>query len=159
MVTVAGIGGADRVAEDKANGLVLLRVHGAEPEAGGARRRRAEGAEVTLLGVADPQAQGGGGAVSAAKARVSDTLALEPPPALGFDGAAALDAQGKLAGIVAIEAGRGCRPRAGASTAALAPVEAVRALLDAQNVAPASAAVTGTEAAKASVVRVICVRK
>ncbi len=30
VVTVAGIGGADRVAEDKANGLALLRVHGAD---------------------------------------------------------------------------------------------------------------------------------
>ena len=62
-----------------------------------------KGADVTLLGVADPQAQGGGSAVSAAKARVSDTLALEPAPALGFDGAAALDAQGRLAGIAALK--------------------------------------------------------
>ena len=102
VVTVAGIGGADRLAEDKANGLVLLRVHGAslKPAALGAAAPKGE---VTLLGIADPQAQGGGSAVSAAKARVSDTLALDTPPALGFDGAAALDAQGKLAGIVAIK--------------------------------------------------------
>ena len=74
------------------------------PEAG--RRSRAaapKGADVTLLGVADPQAQGGGSAVSTAKARVSDALALEPAPALGFDGAAALDAQGRLAGIAALK--------------------------------------------------------
>ena len=51
------------------------------PEAAGARRRKPQGADVTLVGIADPQAQGGGGAVSAAKARVSDTLTLEPAPA------------------------------------------------------------------------------
>ena len=39
VVTVAGIGGADRVAEDKASGLALLRVYGAQLEAGGARAR------------------------------------------------------------------------------------------------------------------------
>jgi len=42
---------------------------------------------------------------------------------------------------------------------ALAPVEAIRNFLDANNVAPAAAAVTGADAAKGSVVRVICVRK
>jgi peptidoglycan hydrolase-like protein with peptidoglycan-binding domain len=157
VVTVAGIGGADRLAEDKANGLVLLRVHGAslKPAALGAAAPKGE---VTLLGIADPQAQGGGSAVSAARARVSDALALDTPPALGFDGAAALDAQGKLAGIVAIKPAVVAGP-APATTAALTPVEAVRTLLDAQNVVPAPATVTGTEAAKTSVVRVICVRK
>jgi hypothetical protein len=154
VVTVAGVGGADRVAEDRSSGLVLLRVHGAElkPVALGAAAPK--GADVNLLGVADPQTQGGGSAVSAAKARVSDTLALEPAPALGFDGAAALDAQGKLAGIAALKVGT-----PPVMTAALTPIEAVRAFLDAQNVAPASAAVSGPEASKASVVRVICVRK
>ena len=67
---------------------------------------------------------------------------------------AALDAQGKLAGIAALKVAA-----VAGTTAALAPVEAIRALLEAQNVAPASAAVTGPDASKASVVRVICVRK
>jgi hypothetical protein len=157
IVTVAGIGGADRVAEDKTNGLVLLRVHGADlkPVALGAAAPK--GADVSLLGVADPQAQGGGGAVSATKARVSETLVIEPSPALGFDGAAALDAQGKLAGVAALKVVAAGTPPA--TTAALTPVEAVRAFLEAQNVAPASAAVSGPEDSKAAVVRVICVRK
>jgi hypothetical protein len=43
--------------------------------------------------------------------------------------------------------------------ATLTPVEVVRNFLDAQNAAPATSAVSGTDAAKASVVRVICVRK
>ena len=102
---VAGIGGADRVADDKASGLALLRVYGcaissrsrspartrkARPDAG--RHRRSAGAGRRQR------------ASSAAKARVSDTLILDPAPALGFDGAAALDAQGRLAGMRRLKA-------------------------------------------------------
>ena len=159
IVTVAGIGGTDRVAEDKTSGLALLRVYGANLKPVVLAGENAKG-DVTLIGVSDPQAQGGGGAVSAAKARVTDTLTLEPAPALGFDGAAVLDAQGKLAGIAALKvpvvAGTGPTPAAGAT---LTPVETIRNFLDAQNVPPASGGAAGVEAAKASVVRVICVRK
>jgi len=160
VVTVGGIGGADRVADDKASGLVLLRVHGADLKPVTLASAAAKGADVTLVGVADPQAQGGGRAVSAVKARLSDALALEPAPALGFAGAAALDAQGRLAGMavlnIPVVAGTAPAPSA---TAALAPVEAIRNFLDANNVAPAAGGVAGADAAKASVVRVICVRK
>jgi hypothetical protein len=90
---------------------------------------------------------------------VSDALALDPVPALGFDGAAVLDAQGKLAGLAALKvpvvAGAAPSPNA---TATLLPAEAIRALLAAHKVDPAGA-VAGSEAAKGSVVRVICVRK
>ena len=160
VVTVGGIGGADRVADDKASGLVLLRVHGADLKPVTLASAAAKGADVTLVGVADPQAQGGGRAVSTVKARLSDALALEPAPALGFAGAAALDAQGRLAGMavlnIPVVAGTAPAPSA---TAALAPVEAIRNFLDANNVAPAAGGVAGADAAKASVVRVICVRK
>ena len=160
VVTVGGIGGADRVADDKASGLVLLRVHGADLKPVTLASAAAKGADVTLVGVADPQAQGGGRAVSAVKARLSDALALEPAPALGFAGAAALDAQGRLAGMavlnIPVVAGTAPAPSA---TAALAPVEAIRNFLDANNVAPAADGVAGADAAKGSVVRVICVRK
>ena len=90
-----------------------------------------------MLGVADPQAQGGGGAVSAAKARVSDTLALDPAPALGFDGAAALDAQGRLAGIAALKVrwSRGPAPTPCAAQRSRRSRRSAR-FLDAQNVAP-----------------------
>jgi hypothetical protein len=158
VVTIGGIGGADRVAEDKANGLALLRVHGANLKPVALAGEPQKG-DVTLAGVADPAAQGGGSAVSTAKARVVDTFALDPAPALGFDGAAALDAQGRLVGIAALKPAvvAGPAPGSGAS-ATLTPVEAIRGFLSAQNVAPASAA-GGVEAAKASVVRIICVRK
>src|SRR5947209_127811 len=145
VVTVAGIGGTDRVAEDKTSGLALLRVYGANLKPIALAGEHHKG-DVTLIGVSDPQAQGGGGAVSAAKARVTDTLTLEPAPALGFDGAAVLDAQGKLAGIAALKvpvvAGTGPTPAAGAT---LTPVETIRNFLDAQNVPPASGGAAGVE--------------
>ena len=53
------LGRADLVAEDKGAGLALLRVYGARdlsPLAAG----DAKGSDVTLVGIADPQAQGGG---------------------------------------------------------------------------------------------------
>ena len=104
---------------------MLLRVYGADLKPVALASAAAKGADVTLVGVADPQAQGGGGAVSIAKARVSDALALEPAPAPGFDGAAALDAQGRLAALAVLNspvvAGTAPAPNA---TAALAPVEA-----------------------------------
>jgi len=158
VVTIAGIGGADRVADDKASRLALLRVHGANLNAVALAGAAPKG-DVTLLGIAEPQAQGGGAAVSPAKARVSDALALDPAPALGFDGAAALDAEGRLAGIAVLDiplvAGTAPGPSA---TAALTPVEAIRALLAEQKIV-ADGAAAGTEAAKGSIVRVICVRK
>ncbi len=158
VVTIAGIGGVDRLAEDKTNSLVLLRVHGSDIAPVALGTAAPKGGEVSLVGVADPQAQSGGGAVSVAKSRVSDMLVVDAP-ATGFDGAAALDAQGRLAGIVTIKpavvAGTGV---AAAPSTTLTPVDAVRALLDASKIA-ASGTVAGPEAAKASVVRVICVRR
>jgi len=159
VVTVGGIGGADRIAEDKDRGVALLRVFGAELKPVTFSSETPKNADIALLGVLDPQAQGGGAAVSVAKARVSDALALDPVPALGFDGAAALDAQGRLAGIASLRVPvvAGSAPNVGAS-ATLIPADAVRALLAAQNIAPAATA-SGADAAKVAVVRVICVRK
>ena len=108
---------------------------------------------MTLVGIADPQAQGGGGAViDGTRAGSRKAPALEPAPAPGFAGAAALDAQGGSPASWC-QAGRGRGTRSAA--AALMPVEAMRTLLAEENVAPAPAIVTGTEAAKESVVRMI----
>jgi len=159
IVTVARLGGADRMAEDKDKGLALLRVYGAGLKPVALAGENPKG-DVTLIGIADPQAQGGSAAVSAAKARVTETLALDPAPAVGFDGAAALDAQGRLVGIASLKvpmvAGAAPTP---VTSATLTPVETVRNFLDAQNVAPAPAGAAGIEAAKGAIVRVICVRK
>jgi hypothetical protein len=159
VVTVAGIGGTDRIAEDKEKGIALLRVFAGDVRPIALAADGAKNADVTLLGVLDPQAQAGGSAVSAAKARASDALALDPVPALGFDGAAVLDVSGKLTGIAALKvpvvAGAAPSPSA---TAVVLPADSIRALLAAQNIKPAGV-VAGSEAAKAAIVRVICVRK
>ena len=105
-IAIAGHGNADRVAEDKERDLALLRIYGARGlkplnlANGGAKTA------VDLTGILDPQNQGGGNAVSSVKAQLSDTV-LSPPPALGFSGAAAMDADGKFAGHGAVEAGAG----------------------------------------------------
>lgn len=159
VTTVAGIGGADRVADDKDKNLALLRVYTNDLTPMALAADNVKPSDVTLLGVADPQAQGGGGAVSAAKARVSDTMMIEPSPALGFDGAAVLDAQGRLAGLATMKAALvASATPAPQPAAALAPADAIRKLLATQKIT-ASGAAAGTEAAKGSVVRVICVRK
>jgi hypothetical protein len=158
VLTIAGIGGVDRVAEDREKGLLLLRVYGArELKAIALAGETAKEPDLTLLGIAEPDAQAGGRAVSVMRARLTDAR-IEPAPGPGFTGAAALDAQGRLTGLVtlkpALVAGTGAGPQA-----ALTPVETIRNFLDAQNIAPAAAAVSGVEPAKAAIVRVICVRK
>lgn len=162
VVTVAGIGGADRVADDKANGLALLRVYGAanlKPIA--LANESAKAGDVTVVGIADPQAQAGNNAVTAARAKINaanDARIVEPAPALGFTGSAVLDAQGRLTGLAALKVPVVAGPAPATPQASLVPVEAIRTLLDAERIAQDGAA-SGAEAAKAAVVRVICVRK
>ena len=99
-------------------------------------------------------------AASSVKASVAQIgsgseLALSPAPALGFSGAAALDSDGKFAGVALLKpvlvAGRRTPP----PQAALVPADTVREFLKANGVNAAG----GSADAKASVVRVICVRK
>jgi peptidoglycan hydrolase-like protein with peptidoglycan-binding domain len=161
-ITIGGYGNADRVAEDKDHDLALLRIYGARgPKplniAGGATKTALD-----LTGIADPQNQGGGAAASSVKASVtqlggSGDLALSPPPALGFSGAAALDGDGKFAGIalskpVIVAGPPNATPPAQAT---LVQAETVRDFLKANGVNASG----GSSDAKAAVVRVICVRK
>jgi hypothetical protein len=159
ILTIAGIGGVDRVAEDREKGLLLLRVYGArdlKPIALAGETTKTP--DLTLLGIAEPDTQQGGHAVSISRARLADAR-IEPMPGPGFTGAAALDAQGRLTGMVTLKPAVVAVAPA-APQAALTGVETIRNFLDAQNVAPAAASVAVTgDAAKASIVRVICVRK
>ena len=158
-VTIAGHGNADRVAEDKDHDLVLLRIYGAR---GLTPLNLANGAAksgVELTGIADPQNQGGGAAVSSVKASVTPVgsggdLALSPAPSLGFSGAAALDPEGRFAGVALLKPVVVAGP-ANAAPAALVSADAVRDFLNAHDVKAAG----GSQDARASVVRVICVRK
>src|SRR5450755_1165986 len=132
-VAIAGYGNADRVAEDKDRDLALLRIYGARGLKPLGLSNSAAKASVELTGIADPQDQGGGAAASSVKASVAQAgsgsdLALTPPPALGFSGAAALDGDGKFAGIALLKPVLVAGPpnAAAAAQAALVPAEPVR---------------------------------
>src|SRR6185295_12330523 len=107
-ILLPGIGNAERVATDAAGEIALVRVYGARntTPVGTIGASPLSGLAVTLLGVADPRSQGGGAAVSAVSAKVGaeTNTRLETVPALGFAGAAVLDAQGRFAGIAVLKA-------------------------------------------------------
>lgn len=157
VILVPGLGRAEKTAEQ--NGLALLHVHGARGATPLAlASEAAPRGEIIVVGVADPQAQDGRGAASAIKAALSaDGVSIAPAPGQGFAGAAALDANGRLLGIVASRPQRVAGPNA-AGGAALIPAASVKALLAKQGAAPASGN-AGLDAAKTAVVRVICVRE
>ena len=160
-VAIAGFGNADRVAEDKAHDLALLRIYGAR----GLKALDLKPATRTALditGIADPQVQGGGSAVTSAKASVAQLggnsdIALTPAPALGFSGAPALDGDGKFAGIALLKPVQIAGPAtdALATQAVLVTADTLRGFLKTNGVNAAG----GSTDARASVVRVICVRK
>ena len=162
-IAISGFGNADRVAEDRDHDLALLRIYGArglKPLALG--NGAAKSGSIELTGIADPQNQGGGAAVSSVKASAAQVggggdAALSPAPALGFSGAAALDADGKFAGIALLKPAMVAGPAnvTPAAQAVLAPADTVREFLKANGVN----ATGGSPDAKAAVVRVICVRK
>jgi peptidoglycan hydrolase-like protein with peptidoglycan-binding domain len=161
-IVVAGHGNADRAAVDTEHDLALLRIYGARELKPLSLAAASAKSELTLTGIADPQSQGGAAAVSSVKASATPVgsngeLALTPAPGIGFSGAAALDADGKFAGIALLKPIVVAGPTNGAATqASLLGAEVVRGFLKANNVVAGGNA---TGDAKASVVRVICVRK
>jgi hypothetical protein len=160
VIVVSGYGDADRQAEDKTADLVLLRVYGVPDLVPAALSgEAAKSPDVTLIGIADPQSQGGAGAISTVAAKLKgDTV--EPAPQLGFSGAAVLDGAGRIAGMVALKTPVVANVGAASAQpqATVVPPQAIRAFLDGEKIPPAAAR-GGVDAAKASVVRVICVRK
>jgi peptidoglycan hydrolase-like protein with peptidoglycan-binding domain len=161
-ITIPGFGNADRVADDKEHDLALLRVYGAHGLKPLALSSGDTSSSVEIIGIADPQNQGGGNAASSVKGQAAQIggggdAALSPAPGPGFSGAAALDQGSKFAGIAVLKpvvvAGATNTPPT--SQAALVSPDVVREFLRANGVAA-----NGTSAdAKAAVVRVICVRK
>ena len=159
VISVPGIGNAERLAEDTASDLALLRVYGARDLTPlGLRGDAPRGEALTLLGIADPQTQGGGVAISSVAAKLANgnPQALETTPAAGFSGAVAIDGQGRPYGVVVLKAALVAGP-AQSPRAAIVPLERLNAFLEANDVAPPPAQ-PGADP-KASVVRVICVRK
>ncbi len=149
-IVVPKLGHAERVAQDENAALALVRVNGAHDltHVALAGATATEG-DVTLVGIADPQAQNGGSTVSTTRGRivVANGNSIEPAPAPGFAGAAAVDANGGVTGIV------GFHPRA-----AIVPAPTIAKFLNAHNITAASGR-ADIDAVKAAAVRVICVRK
>lgn len=161
-IAIKGFGNADHVAEDKDRGLALLRIYGARGLKPLTLGDAAAKSSVELTGISDPQNQGGGNVASSVKASVTSIgaggdLALSPAPAVGFSGAVALDSDGKFAGVALLKpvVVAGPSNAAPAAQAVLVPADVVLEFLKANGVK----ATGGSADAKASVVRVICVRK
>lgn len=164
-LVIAGHGHAERVAEDAARDLALLRIYGSSGLKPLAWRSGAAKPAVDVTGIADPQNQGGNAAVTGVRAMVTvgagGELALSPAPGLGFSGAVARDADGGFAGIAQLRPVVAAGPPSGAQAtqAVLVSAPAVRDFLKANGIDPAVTSDAVPPDAKASVVRVICVRK
>ncbi|MCK9914773.1 serine protease [Microbacteriaceae bacterium K1510] len=160
VIVAAGFGDAERVADDKENGLALLRVYGPRkftpvslagemPKPG----------DMTLIGVPDPKEQDSAKGLTEVKARLADGAAIElrqPVPMAGFSGAAAIDAQGRFLGVTEMRNFVLASTEPAAPPVHLVGADTIRAFLTSSNVEAASSPAND---AKASIVRIICVRK
>ena len=159
VIVVPGLGNADRVAEDKTSGLALLRVYGARKLSPLALPQGAPKAgDVTLVGVPDPREQDGRRKLTELKAKLVGGTAIElsgPVPVAGFEGAAALDTQGHLLGLLDLRNAVVASNGPVAAPAQLIPAAAIGDFLATNHVPPA----TPDGYARDAVVRVICVRK
>lgn len=160
-ITIGGYGNADRSAEDKEHDLALLHIYGARGLKPLSLTSGTAKTSVDVIGIADPQSQGGAAGVSSVKGALAPVTtsdsALSPPPAVGFSGSPALDSDGKFAGIVLLKPAMVAGPATTltASQAVMVSADTVRNFLKANAI---TANGTSTDA-KAAVVRVICVRK
>jgi peptidoglycan hydrolase-like protein with peptidoglycan-binding domain len=157
-IVVAGYGNADKGAQEETGDLALLRLYGASGlqalsiAEGGAK------SDVSVTGIADPQSQGGGNAVSSMNAvagSAGSDNTLSPSPAPGFSGAPLTDDEGKFAGVVRLRQVIVAGPAPPVNQSAFVPANVVREFLRVNNVTTTS----GPPNAKAAVVRLICVRK
>lgn len=158
--SIPGRGHAARIAADGATDLALIRLYGAHDLtpvalAGGAGR---PSGDVRLIGVGDPLVQNGEGAVTRLPAQIKGSD-IEPAPALGFAGAAAVDAGGAIVGMVDLKAPvlAAANGSPAGVTATLVPADSIRAFLQAHGISPATTDSAPTPA-ELSVVRIICVR-
>lgn len=152
-ISVAGFGDVQRAATDDAASLALLRGFGRAFGPPFAIRMPAQAQDLTASGIADPQLQDGGSAVSHVrmKAEVKDGgVMLSPLPPAGFAGAPLMTGDARLAGLVVT------RPDSNDS-AALASVATLRDFLARETIPLAAGA--ERDDVKASLRRVICVRR
>lgn len=170
VIVAAGLGDAVRIADDKDNGLALLRVYGPRKLSPLALTQNAgKTGELTLIGIPDPKEENGSRKLTEIKARLLDGAAIElrqPVPMAGFSGAAALDGQGRFVGMMEMRNAVLASIEPSAPPVRLVSAETIRGFLSAHHVAladtqagDANTSNTKTSDAKASVVRMICVRK
>ncbi len=163
VIVASGFGDAERLAEDKDNGLALLRVyrpHRFRPLSMTDDRAALKSTDVTLAGIPGPKEQAGKATIAEIKARITDGNSIElrqSEPMAGFSGAAAIDGQGRFIGMAEMRNAVVASTRPSMPPLRLISAATIRGFLDAQNV-PASAAAPGGDAS-ASMVRIICVRK
>lgn len=159
VIIADGLGDAERVAEDQDHGLALLRVYGPRklsPLALAANPPRK--GDLTLVGIPDPKEQSGAKRLTEIKARLADNNAIElrqPVPMAGFSGAAAIDAQGQVLGMMEMRNFVLASTEPAAPPVRLVTSETILSFLTGHNVPPAA---TGGDA-RSAVVRIICVRK
>ena len=163
-ITVSGFGHAERVAVDSTGDLALLRLYGAQNLIpAGFASDSVPTDNLALVGIADPLAQPGDAAVTRVQAHLAPQgLApngLDPMPKLGFSGAAAVDPQGRFAGMVSLKwqqvASSATPGLAPGAQALLIPGDTIRSFLTAQGITPSASRALIDQ----SVLRVICVRK
>jgi hypothetical protein len=160
VIVADGLGNADRVADDPTSGLALLRVYGPRKLSPLSFARDVVTAgDLTLIGLPDPKEQNGNRQLTEIKARAVNGTAIElrqPVPMAGFSGAAALNGDGHFLGMIEMRTAVLASAEPAAPPVRLVSANAIRDFLAAHKVK----AVAGQSAdAKASVVRVICVRK
>ena len=159
VIIADGLGDADRVAEDQDHNLALLRIYGPRklsPLALAADTVRK--GDLTLVGIPDPKEQNGTKSLTEIKARLTENNAIElrqPVPMAGYSGAAALDAQGQVLGMIEMRNFVLASTEPAAPPMRLVTAETIRTFLSGHNVPAAS---TGDDA-RSAVVRIICVRK
>jgi hypothetical protein len=160
VIVADGLGNAERVAEDEAHGLALLRVYGAGRLPVLPLPRAAPSAgDITLIGIPDPKEQNGAKQLKEIQARLTNDKAIQlhqPVPTAGFPGAAALDAQGRFIGVMETRNFVLASADPGVPPLRLVPAAAIRDFLTSQHVALPEG--ESGDARKAAI-RVICVRK
>jgi len=158
VIVASGVGDAVRIADDKDTGLALLRVYGPRtlsvlalphdtPKSG----------DLTLIGIPDPKELDGNKKLTEIRARLDGTAIelRQPVPMAGFSGAAAFDDRGRFLGMMEMHNAVLASAAPAAPPVRLVTADAMRDFLGSHHVAAAD---TQTGDAKASVVRMICVR-
>lgn len=160
-IVVPSYGNAARIANDKDSELALIHIYGVgDLKPLGMASGSTTKPNVSVVGIADPQSQGGRSAVTSQAATttpVGTDITLSPAPGLGFSGAVAVDGDGKFVGMTRLKPAMVAGPNGGPlpAQALLVSADTVRGFLKTNDVTVPS----GQTDVQASLLRVICIRK